>query len=390
MRILFVIHDAVRGGAQLLALQYVKYFIKQPNIALLVVLQREGELKQEIASLTTTITWPIHQKTHYNGILGKFYKKISKEAKERVRFYKTIKEFKPAVIYVNSVAALKGILLLKELLQCPLICHVHELNMSIRYYCGEERFTHATSYISHYIAASDAVKDNLVNRYNIYPQKVSRIYECVSIQEIERARQNTLFDARKELGIPADAFIVGCSGTFEWRKAPDIFVQIAIVVQSKTSSFPVYFVWVGGDTSSEVYNRLVYDVEQGNAKDYIKFVGATAKPWEYFLEFDIFMLTSREDPFPVVCLEAAAMGKPILCFESAGGIPEFVQEDAGIVVPYLDVAKMAKAIELLAGDNKLRYKLGKRAMSKVAEKLDTGVIAPQIWETIVKVVNGSQ
>ncbi|MDH6063711.1 hypothetical protein, partial [Umezakia ovalisporum] len=38
-----------------------------------------------------------------------------------------------------------------------------------------------------------------------------------------------------------------------------------------------------------------------------------------------------------VCLEAASLGKPILCFDKAGGEPEFVEDDCGFIVPYLDL-----------------------------------------------------
>jgi hypothetical protein len=38
-----------------------------------------------------------------------------------------------------------------------------------------------------------------------------------------------------------------------------------------------------------------------------------------------------------VCLEAAALGKPIICFGDAGGMPEFIEEVCELVVPYLDI-----------------------------------------------------
>ena len=41
----------------------------------------------------------------------------------------------------------------------------------------------------------------------------------------------------------------------------------------------------------------------------------------------------EEDPYTLVCLEAAALEKPYVCFEGAGGSPEFVEEDCGFVVP---------------------------------------------------------
>jgi glycosyltransferase involved in cell wall biosynthesis len=64
-------------------------------------------------------------------------------------------------------------------------------------------------------------------------------------------------------------------------------------------------------------------------------------------------------------LEAASSGLPIVCFDNAGGAPEFVQQDAGIVVPYIDVKSMAEACENLINNDELRTTMGERAKGKV-------------------------
>jgi hypothetical protein len=65
-----------------------------------------------------------------------------------------------------------------------------------------------------------------------------------------------------------------------------------------------------------------------------------------FSASNVFALTSREDPFPTVALEALSVGVPVVSFAESGGIPGFlVRERVGAVVPYCDVAAMARAIE---------------------------------------------
>ena len=82
----------------------------------------------------------------------------------------------------------------------------------------------------------------------------------------------------------------------------------------------------------------------------VRFVGPAPTPLPYMLAADVFLLSSREDPFPLVCLEAADCGLPVLCFADAGGMPLFVQEDAGAVVPYLDVDEMANQLRSFLAD----------------------------------------
>ena len=56
-------------------------------------------------------------------------------------------------------------------------------------------------------------------------------------------------------------------------------------------------------------------------------------------------LTSREDPFPSVVLEALSAGTPVVAFDRSGGIPDMLRETGfGSVVPHGDVDAMARAV----------------------------------------------
>jgi hypothetical protein len=62
---------------------------------------------------------------------------------------------------------------------------------------------------------------------------------------------------------------------------------------------------------------------------------------------------------------------PIVCFEDAGGMPEFVGKDAGFVIPYLDVTRAADSIMTLASSDGLRRSLGACAAAKVRSVLSS-------------------
>ena len=98
-------------------------------------------------------------------------------------------------------------------------------------------------------------------------------------------------------------------------------------------------------------------------------------------------MPSREDPFPLVNLEAAFFEKPVLCFEDSGGTPELVENDAGFVVPYLDIEEMAiKAVELLQNPE-LRNKMGKAGAYKVNNIYNVDVMVPKILQIVSEVIN---
>jgi glycosyltransferase involved in cell wall biosynthesis len=93
---------------------------------------------------------------------------------------------------------------------------------------------------------------------------------------------------------------------------------------------------------------------------------------------DVFVLTSVEEGFPNVIIEALALGKPVIA-TAVGGIPEVVKEGVnGILIPPKSPEHVAKALERLLSDSILRKKLGEASAesvedytwSKIAEKYE--------------------
>jgi glycosyltransferase involved in cell wall biosynthesis len=97
---------------------------------------------------------------------------------------------------------------------------------------------------------------------------------------------------------------------------------------------------------------------------------------------DVFALPSREDPFPLVMLEAATHGLPTVCFAQAGGAPEFVGADAGVVVPYLDVDAFAAACAALRDDPARRTALGLEARRRVGAEHGVETQGPKLLRSI--------
>ena len=92
-------------------------------------------------------------------------------------------------------------------------------------------------------------------------------------------------------------------------------IKLARLVSQQRSN--VYFAWIGGGA----VQRLEHDARLLGLSAKMRFTGEVAKPADYFAAADVFAMTSREDPYPLVCLEAAAVAKPIICFADAGGCP---------------------------------------------------------------------
>jgi glycosyltransferase involved in cell wall biosynthesis len=134
---------------------------------------------------------------------------------------------------------------------------------------------------------------------------------------------------------------------------------------------------------------MIHDVRQAGLNGRVSFIGTRCNPVDYFAAFDVFLLPSREDPFPLVCLEAAAVSNPIICFDNAGGMPEFVGDDCGAVVPYLDLNAMARATIAILDSPVRRSAMGRRAFEKVRERHDVSVGAKQVYEILTRFLPSS-
>ena len=145
--------------------------------------------------------------------------------------------------------------------------------------------------------------------------------------------------------------------------------------------------WVGWPGDEEDQRQLTHDIATADLTDSVRWTGEVRNPLEYFSGSRMcsFALVSREDPFPLVCLEAALLGLPILCFANAGGVPEFLKTDSGFVVDYLDIGAMADKLELLAQDETLRRRLGSCAADKVRSRFSVEAAAPCLMEIMRRV-----
>jgi glycosyltransferase involved in cell wall biosynthesis len=96
-------------------------------------------------------------------------------------------------------------------------------------------------------------------------------------------------------------------------------------------------------------------------------------------------MLSREDPFPVVNLEVAALGVPIVCFDNAGGTPELIRGGCGFSVPYASISEFAKKIVDIIDNENNRMEMGQQAVETVKTEYDIHIIGEKIINCIVSI-----
>jgi hypothetical protein len=135
-------------------------------------------------------------------------------------------------------------------------------------------------------------------------------------------------------------------GTANERKGIDLFVETAIALCGSESK--VVFVWVGPiNEPLEVSIRA--QMAAAGLSDRLIFTGLVAHDEmdSFYVGADVFLLTSREDPFPQVVLEALDAGLPVIAFEGATGCDHLIGRGCGRLVTPFNTASMAAAAQAL-------------------------------------------
>ncbi len=342
-KILFVGHDANRAGAQIVLLNWLKEQ-KKKGIENYLLLESGGPLLAQYQRYAKVWVWKV-ERNKGNKILKKlpFFKReeiIDDEpTREEVAILmRELRKERFDVLMANTVASLS---LLKRIhgLRSELACYVHELDFSLSMYASEDDLKFLTEKVKTILVVSEKVGQVLQKRCQISSEKIRVFPPMVELFKVSRSKQTDFL--KLELGIPEGAKIVLGCGLAEWRKGTDIFVRVARKLIKKTQN--VHFIWLG--ISSSLFSEEIkadckmYDPE---GRIHLVPVKSDAKP--YFEMADVFFLSSREDPFPLVMLEAASLGIPMVGFKGTGGIEDFCKDFSNMLIDDLDESEAAKCM----------------------------------------------
>jgi glycosyltransferase involved in cell wall biosynthesis len=164
---------------------------------------------------------------------------------------------------------------------------------------------------------------------------------------------------RTDLGLPADALLVGCvADLFAVKRHVDLIDAFA---RARAVHPRAHLLLIGdgplrGMIEARVHDRRVADAVHllGSRKDIDAILPA----------FDLFALVSDTEGLSNAILEAQACGLPVVA-TAVGGNPDLVDEACGILVAARDPEAQGKAIAALLNDPARRERMGTAARNRV-------------------------
>jgi glycosyltransferase involved in cell wall biosynthesis len=359
-KILLVGHDAHRHGAQTLLLELGRQLRAAHGLAVEFLLLDGGPMLADYTAEAPTLVLSGTKdlELEISGFLAR--------------------GFTSAI--VNSVASGRACVALAERGVAPVLL-VHELPSLIREKSLTGIAVSAVDAAKHAVFPSTFVRDAFAGLTPagvdlagavILPQGV---YQTVAFDASARLR------VRAEFGVPAEARLLLGLGYGDLRKGFDLFLQLWRASQS--SGEPVHCLWAGKlDTTLTSY--LQPEIAAAVAGGSFHLAGFRRDVAALLSAADVFVLTSREDPFPSTVLEALAAGLPSVAFLGSGGAPEMLAEfAAGEAVPMGDAGAMARAALRLADltDAEI-FDRRERLAATARERFDFGCYARDVVDHV--------
>jgi glycosyltransferase involved in cell wall biosynthesis len=349
--VLLISHQASRTGAPILAYNIAKQLRQRYNVVALLL--SGGELVAMFQESCAAVIGPLNSVDC-----------VPVEAKHLVKWL--LASYDIAYVIANSIDSR---LMLKPLACAliPVVTLVHEFASYLR---AKGEMGRALEWSTQTVFSAEAVLASVRAEYpnidswatHVLPQGPSELPPARD-KRAGKDEARLLRAAMRPEGEEDALVVLGC-GTIYLRKGVDLFLSCAAAVAKIKTKRPVRFVWIGqrlpphldGDYSIYLFEQIA----RSGLEDKVVIVDEVTDLDPAYATADMFFLSSRLDALPNVAIDSALRGKPVICFDGAGGMADILKTDEATrmsVVPHLDVQAAADLIARLADDDELRREL---------------------------------
>ncbi len=196
------------------------------------------------------------------------------------------------------------------------------------------------------------------------------IYNGVHIQEYSLEE---LQNVRTSWNLQTDAFIFGMNVQLVNTKGIFDVLKAHSLLQSEHSN--AHLVIAGEGYLKE---EIISSAKELGIQNKVHLVGFVNNPQLYAAAYDVCLLASYDEGFPIALVEYMAAGKPIIV-TTAGGITEIVQSgNNGLLFTPGDVEALYQDMLILIENKELRESLGIAAIKTVKESFTEQIMLDKV------------
>jgi glycosyltransferase involved in cell wall biosynthesis len=296
-----------------------------------------------------------------------------------LRLHGIVRSWRPDVVHSHMVHANLMARVLRLMVRIPvLISTIHNIYEGGPWLMAGYRLTNGM--VDHITAVSEAAAERFV-RERIVPAKLVTVIPNGVDTDLFRNVAATARDSlRRSLGL-SQQFVWLAVGRFEVSKDyPNMLQAFARVREHEPRSM---LLLVGRGSLQGEAEALVRERGLGDA---VRFLGVRQDVPEVMSAADAYVMSSAWEGMPMVLLEAAAAGLPIVATRVGGNHEVVRQEESGFLVPPRDPQALAHAmLHMMKLSESERRRMGERGREYVSVQYGLGRVA-QHWEGLYREV----
>ncbi|CAG1022322.1 N-acetyl-alpha-D-glucosaminyl L-malate synthase [Methylococcales bacterium] len=385
VNILFIAHDNDLSGACLSLLTLLSELNKDifsPHV----IVPWHGDLKNEIENLGI----PVYVKAINHWIPFKSewgamnFKELILNLKSRIwAISHIIEKNKIDVVYTNTVTVLDGALAAYATKK-PHIWHAREFikkNNDIKAYLPSFLITFIMNMLSdHIIVNSNSLYESIKTFF--LSKKISIIHNAVNIKSFNDKASS--IELKKQLNIPFNTRLVSYVGALTPRKDIVTFINAANYITSKTEN--IVFLLVG--QSEEPYiTELNSLIDELSLRNNLFILGQRNDIPALMHATDVLVLTSIQEAFGRVIIEAMAASKPVVATKSGGPEEIIVDGETGFLVPVKDAQAIANKVTYLLEHPDQAQAMGENGCTRAQKMFSMNQYIQNIEKVIIETVS---
>ncbi len=300
----------------------------------------------------------------------------------RGRLEQLLSRRRPALLHANSLSMGRLSGPVAAQLELPSVAHLRDIiKLSAR--AVADLNCHARL-----LAVSRATREYHVSG-GLSAEKTCVLYNGVDLDEF-RPRSPTGY-LHRELGLSAEARLIGTIGQIGLRKGQDVLLRAAATITDRIPN--VHYLIVGQRNSEKAESRRfendLHGASGGPLLGRVHFLGRRNDVAPLLNELTLLVHAARQEPLGRVLLEAAAAGTPVVATE-VGGTPEIFppQCEAARLVKPDDPHSLSAAMLELLDDEPLRRRISAAARLRAETCFDSRTAAGNLLQHYRDIAGG--
>ncbi len=256
--------------------------------------------------------------------------------------------------------------------------HPHQSRLLHRFYVACER--RAARWTDAYISVADAMTAEALAAGVGRADMFTTVYSGMEAEKFLN-RPAPADEFRRSLKLPDDAVLVTQVSRLAKLKGHEFIIAAAGLITNPR----VYFCFVGDGRLRE---QIESQIHRRGLQDKFRITGLLPPEMmpAVMHASDVVIHCSLHEGLARTIPQAMLAARPVISFDTDGA-PEVVDENTGVLVPPGDIDALAAAIGKLAGDRRLRDKLGSAGRARCREIFDHHRMVEQIENVYLRLLS---